>query len=282
MLSFEVFPPKKGGSIDGIYSTLEQLCPLKPDFISVTYGAGGNAADHSTCDIASLIKHRYHVEPLAHLTCVSSTREQVSAMLARLKGEGIENILALRGDISPDSQPRTDFRHADELVRAIREDGGFDIAAACYPEGHAECESLEEDVDHLRHKVEAGASLLISQLFFDNTDFYRFRELARIKGIGVPIAAGVMPVVNRRQIERMVSLCGASLPKPFVKLMNRYGSDPAALRDAGIAYATRQIIDLLANRAQGIHIYTMNNPEVARRITESIASILDCENRDDT
>lgn len=278
IFSFEVFPPKKGGPIDTIYETLEGLCPLHPDFISVTYGAGGNAADRSTLQIASLIKKRYGIEPLAHLTCVNSTRQQVINTLGELKSEGIENILALRGDINPDIPLRTDFRYASELIQTVRSAGDFHISAACYPEGHAESATLEEDVLHLREKVEAGASHLITQLFFDNTDFYHFRELARRKGIQVPIEAGIMPVVNKRQIERMVSMCGASLPKPLVKLLSRYGSDAAALREAGIAYATQQIIDLLGNAVQGIHLYTMNNPEVAKKIAASVGDIIRCEN----
>lgn len=279
VFSFEVFPPKKNGSIESVYRTLESLCPLRPDFISVTYGAGGNAADRSTCEIASRCKNHFGVEALAHLTCVNSSKEQVLDTLRQLKEEGIENILALRGDLNPAIERRTDFRYASDLIRTIRENGDFSIAAACYPEGHPACDSMEEDVDHLKEKIEAGASHLISQLFFDNHDFYCFRDLARKKGITVPVEAGIMPIVNKKQIERMVSLCGASLPKPFVKMMNRYGDDPTALRDAGIAYATRQIIDLLANSVQGIHLYTMNNAYVAQKITESIASILECENR---
>ncbi|MCI8442383.1 MAG: methylenetetrahydrofolate reductase [NAD(P)H] [Provencibacterium sp.] len=278
VLSFEVFPPKKNGSIDTIYETLEGLCPLRPDFISVTYGAGGNMADRSTIEIASLIKNRYHIEPLAHLTCVNSARQQVSETLQELKKEGIENILALRGDLNPDMPPRTDFRYASELIKTVREAGDFHISAACYPEGHSECATLEEDIEHLKEKVDAGASHLITQLFFDNTDFYHFRELARRKGISVPIEAGIMPVINKRQIERMVSMCGASMPKALARLLSRYGSDAAALREAGIAYATQQIIDLIGNSVQGIHLYTMNTPVVAQKIVSSVGDILRCEN----
>lgn len=278
VLSFEVFPPKKGGPVDTIYETLEGLCPLQPDFISVTYGAGGNMADRSTIEIASLIKKRYHIEPLAHLTCVNSARQQVQETLQELKREGIENILALRGDLNPDMPPKTDFRYASELIQTVREAGDFHICAACYPEGHSECATLEEDIAHLKEKVDAGAGHLITQLFFDNADFYHFQELARRRGISVPIEAGIMPVVNKRQIERMVSMCGASMPKALVKLLSRYGSDAAALREAGIAYATQQIIDLIGNSVQGIHLYTMNNPAVARKIVSSVGDILRCEN----
>lgn len=279
VFSLEIFPPKKSQSIDTIYDTLEGLRSIHPDFISVTYGAGGNAADRSTCEISRAIKERYNIESLAHLTCVNSSRQQVLDTLKQLQEANVENILALRGDINPDVPSQTDFRYARELIETIHQNGDFSVAAACYPEGHPRAESLEDDVDHLREKVDAGASHLISQLFFDNADFYNFQELAAKKGIHVPIEAGIMPITNRKQIERMVSMCGASLPKPLAKMINRYGDDPIAIRDAGIAYATRQIIDLLANSVQGIHLYTMNNAEVALRIYESIASILECENR---
>lgn len=278
VFSLEVFPPKKSGSIETIYDTLEALEGLRPDYISVTYGAGGNLADNSTLEIAQKIKNRYHIEPLAHLTCVNSSREQVQKSLDRLEKAGIENILALRGDMNPELPPRLEFRYASELIGTIRAHGGFDIAAACYPEGHPECDSLEQDVEHLRQKVEMGATHLITQLFFDNADFYRFLELVRKKGISVPIQAGIMPVVNKKQIERMVSMCGASIPASLSKIMNRYGASPEALRDAGINYAISQIIDLLSNSVEGIHLYTMNNPYVARKVSGSIASILECEN----
>lgn len=278
VFSLEVFPPKKSGSIETIYDTLEALEGLRPDYISVTYGAGGNLADNSTLEIAQKIKNRYHIDPLAHLTCVNSSREQVQKSLDRLEKAGIENILALRGDMNPELPPRLEFRYASELIGTIRAHGGFDIAAACYPEGHPECDSLEQDVEHLRQKVEMGATHLITQLFFDNADFYRFLELVRKKGISVPIQAGIMPVVNKKQIERMVSMCGASIPASLSKIMNRYGASPEALRDAGINYAISQIIDLLSNSVEGIHLYTMNNPYVARKVSGSIASILECEN----
>lgn len=274
VLSFEVFPPKRNSAIGTIYDTLDQLQDLHPDFISVTYGAGGNAADQSTCQIASLIKNTYHIEPLAHLTCVSSTRDEVLQSLHLLRDNGIENILALRGDISPDHPPKTDFRHASDLIAFIKQQGGFHLSAACYPEGHNECESLVEDVLNLKKKVDAGADHLISQLFFDNAVFYAFQERARIAGITQPIEAGIMPVTNKKQIERMVSLCGASLPAKFSRIMSRYESRPEALRDAGIAYAIDQIVDLISNGVQGIHLYTMNNPYVARRISESVSSLL--------
>ncbi len=275
VLSFEVFPPKKTSSIDTIYSTLDELKDLSPDFISVTYGAGGNLADNSTCEIASIIKNKYHIESLAHLTCVSCGKEDIREILKRFKENGIENILALRGDENPDRPAKTDFRYASELITFIKnEDPSFGISGACYPEGHIASDSLVEDIKNLRKKVDAGAEHLVSQLFFDNSAFYSFVERARIAGIETPIEAGIMPVVNKSQIERMVSLCGASLPSKFTRMMSRYDGKPEAIRDAGIAYAVDQIVDLISNGVQGIHLYTMNNPYVARRITESIRSML--------
>lgn len=274
VLSFEVFPPKRTSSIETIYSTLEELKTLKPDFISVTYGAGGNPADDSTCKIASIIKNEYHILPVAHLTCVNTTKENLDQILNQFKAAGIENILALRGDINPDIPPAKDFLYASDLVSYIAGRGDFHISGACYPEGHSEAPSMVADILNLKKKVEAGAEHLMSQLFFDNKCFYDFIEKARVAGIDVPIEAGIMPVTNKKQIERMVSLCGASLPRKFTKTMQRYENNPEALRDAGIAYAIDQIVDLLSNGVDGIHLYTMNNPYVARKITESIGSLL--------
>ncbi|HIV80004.1 MAG TPA: methylenetetrahydrofolate reductase [NAD(P)H] [Candidatus Avanaerovorax faecigallinarum] len=274
VFSFEVFPPKRDKPIDTIYSTLEALKDLKPDFISVTYGASGSLADNSTCEIASAIKHKYGIESAAHLTCVNSTREEVKVVLERLKEAGVENILALRGDISPDVPPKDDFHHASELIEYIKSLGcDFGISGACYPEGHPNSESQIDDIVNLKKKVDAGAQHLVSQLFFDNSMFYDFREKARIAGIEVPIEAGIMPVTNKKQIERMVSMCGASLPPKFAKTMSRYETRPDALKDAGIAYAAEQIVDLVSQGVDGIHLYTMNNPEVARRINDSVRSL---------
>ncbi len=277
VFSFEIFPPKKTSSIETIYNTLEELRDLKPDFISVTYGAGGTIteAGHSkTCEIASIIKNKYNVTPVAHLTCVNSTKAQVEAELKALKSHGIENILALRGDINPDVSPCYDFKYASDLVKFIKEYGDFHISGACYPEGHADTKSKKEDILNLKTKVEAGVSHLMSQLFFDNQYFYDFSEKARAAGINVPIEAGIMPVTNKSQIERMVTMCGASLPQKFVKIMQRYESNPEALRDAGIAYAIDQIVDLVSSGVDGIHLYTMNNPYIARKISEAIGSLL--------
>lgn len=274
VFSFEIFPPKKTSSIDTIYSTLDELSDLKPAFISVTYGAGGNTADSKTCQIASVIQDKYNITSAAHLTCVNCTKGDIDVILGQLKEKGIQNILALRGDINPDIPPKHDFKYASELITYIKEHGDFSISGACYPEGHMETESFIDDIKHLKIKVDAGADHLMSQLFFDNSHFYDFLEKARIAGIDVPIEAGIMPVINKNQIERMVSMCGASLPVKFTKMMQKYEHNPEALRDAGIAYAIDQIVDLISNGVDGIHLYTMNNPYVARRISESISSLL--------
>ena len=276
VFSFEIFPPKKTSPIETVYNTLEKLGDLNPDFISVTYGAAVSTNKVSTCEIASAIKNKYGVVPAAHLPCINYTKEEILQILDEFKASGIENILALRGDINPDIPPKKDFRYASELIEFIKANGDFDIAGACYPEGHIECDNIIDDIHNLKKKVDAGAEHLISQLFFDNSCFYSFLEKIRIAGINVPVEAGIMPVVNKNQIERMVSLCGASLPSKFTKMMQRYEHSPEAIRDAGIAYAIDQIVDLVSNGADGIHIYTMNNPYVARRISEAVESLIRC------
>lgn len=274
IFSFEVFPPKKDSPIESVYSKLEEICALKPDFISVTYGAGGTGGHSRTAEIASKIKNDFKVEAVAHLTCVNSTRADIDANLEVFKEYGIENILALRGDFVEGVEPKKDFLHASDLCGYIKSKGNFDIAGACYPEVHSESKDEVEDVLNLKKKVEAGTEHLISQLFFDNSAFYRFYERTKIAGINVPIEAGIMPVTNKKQIERMVSMCGASLPAKFSKIMQKYENKPQALRDAGIAYAVEQIVDLIANGVDGIHLYTMNSPYVASKITEAVSSLL--------
>ena len=274
VFSFEVFPPKKDSPIESVYGKLEEICALKPDFISVTYGAGGTGAHSRTWEIAAKIKQDCHVESVAHLTCVNSTKEMIDATLADFHAHDIENILALRGDYIDGVEPQKDFRYASELCAYIRAHGDFDVSGACYPEVHLDAANEVEDVLNLKKKVDAGAQHLISQLFFDNAVFYRFLERTQIAGINVPIEAGIMPVTNKRQIERMVSLCGASLPPKFAKMMQKYESKPEALRDAGIAYAVEQIVDLLANGVDGVHLYTMNNPTVAEKITAAVRTLL--------
>ena len=276
VFSFEVFPPKKESGIDTIYDTLKELKELKPDFISVTYGAGGSKTDGvSTADLCSLIKNEYSIETIAHLSCLYNTKESVDQILEELKNHGVKNILALRGDVNPDIPIEDDFKYASELTEYIKsKEMGFDVSGACYPEVHQEAEDLQTDVLNLKKKVDAGASHLISQLFFDNDSFYGFLEEARSVGINVPIEAGIMPVTNKSQIERMVSMCGASIPAKLSKLLQRFGDDKYAMRDAGISYAIDQIVDLVANGVDGIHIYTMNDAYVARKITEAVNNIL--------
>ncbi|MBR1731093.1 MAG: methylenetetrahydrofolate reductase [Ruminococcus sp.] len=273
ILSFEVFPPKKTSPIESVYGVLEELCALNPAYVSVTYGAGGTASDN-TCAIASRIKNEYKVESLAHITCVNSTKPEVESVLEQFKEHNINNVLALRGDVVPDVPPKTDFKYASELTKFIKNYGGFNIAGACYPEVHPQAEDEISDIINLKKKVDAGAEFLISQLFYDNNSFYDFTKRCRLAGINVPIEAGIMPVINKNQIQRMVTLCGASLPAKFTRIMNRYGDNPEAMRDAGIAYAVDQCVDLIANGVSGIHLYTMNNPYVARRITEAVGRLL--------
>lgn len=274
VFSFEIFPPKKDGSIETVYKTLDELTDLKPDFISVTYGAGGSQPGCSTREIVSIIKEKYHTESIAHLTCVNSTKADIDRAIEEFKEHGIENVLALRGDINPEIEPKKEFLHASDLIAYMRERSDLSFSGACYPEGHTEAASLDEDIANLKRKVDAGASHLVSQLFFDNGHFYAFLEKARAAGISVPIEAGIMPCVNAKQIQRMVTMCGASLPVKFTRLIARYGDSPEAMRDAGIAYAVDQIIDLAANGADGIHLYTMNNPYVARKISESVSKVI--------
>ncbi len=274
VFSFEVFPPKKTSTVDVIYNTLDELSGLKPDFISVTFGAGGSGNSFFALDIASRIKESGLI-PVLHLPCINFTRAEIDSTLAEAQKRGVENILALRGDINPDIPPVKDFEHASDLITYLRSKGDFDIAGACYPECHPDAETLDEDIANLKLKVEAGADHLITQLFFDNDSFYDFRDKAAAKGINVPIEAGIMPVVNKNQIERMVTTCGASLPCKFVKIMQRYEHNPEALRDAGIAYAINQIVDLAASGVDGIHLYTMNNAYVARKISEAVSGIIE-------
>ena len=274
VLSLEVFPPKRTAPIDTIYRTLDELKGITPDFISVTYGAGGSENSQATLKIASFIKREYGIESVAHIPCLNLTREDVLLILGQLKEQNIENILALRGDRIPDRIPAGDFKYAADLVEFIKLHGDFNIIGACYPEGHQESGGLVRDMKYLKDKVDAGVSQLITQLFFDNEYFYRFRERMDLVGIHVPAEAGIMPMVNKKQIERMVSLCGVKLPKKFISMMERYGDNPVAMRDAGIAYAVDQIVDLAAHGVDGIHLYTMNNPYIANRIYESVFRLM--------
>ena len=273
VLSYEVFPPKRTSPVNTIYDTLSELKELSPDFISVTYGAGGGENNNQTFEIASAIKS-YGIESVSHLPCIGLTKEDVSAKLKELKRAGIENILALRGDVPSEGCIQGDFRYASDLIAFIKLQGDFNILAACYPEGHIEAESKLEDIRNLKRKVNAGANHLVTQLFFDNEFFYSFIERCQLADINVPIEAGIMPVINKKQIERMASLCGVTVPKKFVTMMERYENNPIAMRDAGIAYAIDQIVDLTAQGVDGIHLYTMNNPYIARKIHEAIHSLI--------
>ena len=274
VFSFEVFPPKPDMPLDTVYAALDELSQLHPDFISVTCGAGG-AGGNRTVEVASAIKNKYGCETVAHMPCIYLTEEEALKTLDELKREGIENILALRGDETPGRERAHVFEHASDLVAFIKKNAPeFNVIGACYPEGHTEAKTMAADIRNLKTKVDAGAGELISQLFFDNALFYRFLERCEIAGINVPIEAGIMPVTNKKQIERMVSLCGATLPVKFQRAIAKYGDDNEAMRDIGIAYAVDQIADLLANGVDGIHVYTMNNPYIARKITEAVKNLL--------
>ena len=274
-LSFEVFPPKKETDAAPIRSAVGEIAALHPDFMSVTYGASGGTSQN-TVAIASHIQNDCGVTALAHLTCVSSTKEMVDTMLGRLRDNGIENILALRGDIpGPDAFPLPGhYRSAYELIEEIKRRGDFCIGAACYPEGHVECDHQEEDILHLKQKVESGCDFLTTQMFFDNSVLYSFLYRILAKDIQVPVIAGVMPVTNGRQIQRICQLSGTSLPSRFRSIVDRFGDNPAAMKQAGIAYATEQIIDLIANGVRGIHVYTMNKPDVAASIRANLSAIV--------
>lgn len=279
VFSFEIFPPKPTSPIETVYDTLEGLQGLNPDYISITYGAGGSVNNNRTCELSSLVKNKYGIEALAHLTCIGSTKSEINGILENLNENGIENILALRGDVPEGNPSIGEFNNSQELINHIKETKEFGIAAACYPEGHIESRDIEREIEILKLKENAGAEYLISQLFFDNNYFYKFLNSVEKSSIEVPIQAGIMPVTNKKQIERIVSLCGANLPSKFIKIINRYEHDKDALRDAGIAYALEQIVDLVSTGVRGIHLYTMNNPYIAKRITNSIGSILNSINK---
>ncbi|MFR3785789.1 MAG: methylenetetrahydrofolate reductase [NAD(P)H] [Agathobaculum desmolans] len=272
-LSFEVFPPKTSSSYESVAQATREIAALRPDFMSVTYGAGGGTSEH-TMHIASDLHAQYGVNVLAHLTCVSSSRAHVAKMLASFQQQGIENILALRGDIPADGTTASDYHYAAELVRDIKAQGDFCVGGACYPEGHVEAVSKSEDIQHLKEKVEAGCEFLTTQMFFDNNILYNFLYRIREKGITVPVVAGIMPVTNVKQIKRITSMSGTYLPERFKAIVDRFGDNPAAMKQAGVIYAAEQIIDLIANGVNHIHIYTMNKPEIAAGIQASLSEIL--------
>lgn len=277
-LSFEVFPPKTESGFESVKSATEEIAKLSPSFMSVTYGAGGGTSKY-TLDIAKNIKEMYGVPTLAHLTCVSSTRATVHEKIEQIKEAGIVNVMALRGDI-PDSladadRSGWDYLHATDLIRELREaDPDFCIGGACYPEIHPESENQKEDIRYLKEKIDAGCEFLTTQMFFDNNILYNFLYKIREAGITVPIIPGIMPITNANQVERAIALSGSFMPMRFKSLVDKFGSDPAAMKQAGIAYATDQIIDLFANGIKNVHVYSMNKPEVAEKIVSNLSDIL--------
>ncbi|MBO5457608.1 MAG: methylenetetrahydrofolate reductase [NAD(P)H] [Clostridia bacterium] len=277
-LSFEVFPPKTDALYDSVQTATEQIARLRPAFMSVTYGAGGGTSQY-TLDIAKKIREEWGVESLAHLTCVSSTKESVRARIEDFKRVGIENIMALRGDLTADmvgsDHSKWAYRHAVELIADIKAShGDFCIGGACYPEVHPESVTQREDILHLKEKVDAGCDFLTTQMFFDNNLLYNFLYKIREAGITVPVLAGIMPITNAKQVERAIRLSGSFMPQRFKSLVDKFGNDPAAMKQAGIAYATDQIIDLFANGVTNVHVYSMNKPDVAAAIQANLSDIV--------
>ena len=273
-LSFEVFPPKTSSRYENVLKAAEKIASLNPNFMSVTYGAGGGTSAH-TVALAKDIHEKYGVEVMAHLTCVSSTREHVESMVEQFKENGIENIMALRGDIPSDGKVGEDYQYACQLIKELKAKGDFCIGAACYPEGHVESPSIKEDIQHLKEKVEAGADFLTTQMFFDNNVFYNFLYKIKEAGINVPVVAGIMPITNAKQVSRAVQMSGTSIiPYHFKMMVDAFGDNPEIMKQAGIIYASEQIIDLIANGVKHIHVYTMNKPDIAEGIMNNISEIL--------
>ena len=271
-ISCEIFPPKKDTAFSGIFETVDAIQSLGVDFISVTYGAGGSTSK-KTVEVASYIQERHHLPALAHLTCCDSTKEDIRQRLVEMKERGIENILALRGDKPKEYVPGP-YTYAIDLIRDIKSQGDFCIGGACYPDGHVECEHKEDDIAFLKEKVEAGCDFLTTQMFFDNNVYYNFLYRVLAVGIQVPVIPGIMPVINARQVKRSAELSGTSLPPRFKAIADKFSDDPLAMEQAGIAYATEQIIDLVANGVKYIHLYTMNRPQTAAKIMENLSHIL--------
>ncbi len=275
IISFEVFPPKRDYPVDTIYNTIDNLSDLKPDFISVTYGAAGSTKD-KTVEIASMINNKYNLSSLAHLTCIGSTKQEIDNILNNLLLNDVRNILALRGDFpqkQSDIVTNREFKYAKDLILYIKENYNFCVGAACYPEKHIESASIELDVKHLKEKVDVGVDFLITQLFYDNEIFYTFKEKLDKYNINVPVTVGVLPVLNKKQIGKILSLTECTLPKKFTRILEKYEHNPEALKEAGIAYAIEQIIDLLSWGVDGIHIYTMNKSETTRKILSNLSTI---------
>ncbi len=274
-ISCEIFPPKVDADFEKVEHAAKEIAALSPAYMSVTYGASGGTSSH-TVEIASKVQNEWGVTALAHLTCASSTKEKVADVIEDLKAHGIENILALRGDIPKDASfpLPNQYHYASELIREIREKGDFCVGGACYPEGHVECEHMADDIGHLKEKVEAGCDFLTTQMFFDNNVYYNFLYRILQQDIRVPVIAGIMPVTNGKQIKRITELSGTSLPARFRAIVDKFGDNPKAMKQAGIAYATEQIIDLIANGVTAVHIYTMNKPDVAGSILKNLSEIV--------
>ena len=272
-LSFEVFPPKTDAVFESIRQATEDVAWLQPDYMSVTYGAGGGTSEH-TVAIAANLEKRFHVPVVAHISCISSTKEGVRRQLAALKEAGLTNVLALRGDIPEGGEMPGVYAHASDLIPEILEAGDFCVGCACYPEGHPESPNQKEDILHLKDKVDAGCSYLVTQMFFDNDVFFNFLYKVREAGITVPVVPGIMPVTNAKQVNRIRTLSGQNIPPRFRYIVDRFGDDPAAMMQAGIAFATQQIVDLYANGINAVHVYSMNNARVAGKIKENLSQIV--------
>lgn len=268
-VSFEIFPPKGDLSIKELSDILSKLCSLTPDFISVTYSAGGSGNSDKTSTVASMVQNTYNTDAVAHLTCINSDMTEIEHMIAKFKSEGLENVLALRGDCTEDK--KSDFSHASDLIPILK-NNGFCVGATCYAEGHISCESPQKDWDILRIKQDAGVDFFISQLFFDNEKFFEFWEYTKKIGINKPIIPGIMPILSQSQITRMVFMCGASLPSSVIRLLNKYADNAEDLRKAGIEMATNQVLELLNHGVDGVHLYTMNHPDIAESQMNAIRS----------
>ncbi|MCH5335870.1 MAG: methylenetetrahydrofolate reductase [NAD(P)H] [Campylobacter sp.] len=272
--SFEIFPPRRDENIKNLAEILEELKALNPNFISVTFGAGGSVNSKHTLEVANLVQNTHKIPSIVHLPCIHLSQEKALEILRECKEKKLFNILALRGDVVEGAKKSEDFSYASDLISLIKKQGEFKIYAACYPEKHNEAKTLVEDIEHLKIKVDCGVDKLITQMFFDNEDFYKFKEYCALKDIKIPILAGIMPIINQKQILKISSLCGAKIPPKFMKILEKYENNPRALEDAGIAYAIDQIVDLIASGVSGIHLYTMNKSKAAKRIYEATSYLL--------
>lgn len=276
LVSFEIFPPKVDYPVDTIYGAIDELYSLNPDFMSVTYGAGGSTKD-KTVEISSYIQNKYNLSSIAHVTCISSTKNEIKSILGAIEENNIQNVLALRGDypsnLSSYTIPDDRFKNSLELIEYFKKNSDLCVGAACYPEKHPEAHSLDRDIDFLKQKAEAGADFLVTQMFFDNELFYDFYDKTQKKGINIPIITGILPILNKKQINTIVGLTGNSVPTKLRRILDKYENNPDALSEAGMSYAISQIVDLLSWGVDGVHIYTMNKPGTARKILESISAI---------